>query len=93
MTLSGPGAKSVRLDAAWLTRRVAEWLELPGVRHRVDVVLNDLCRTRGERFVVPGNGSEVSVRDTALVTWVREHATAPVGYAVLLERASAAFPL
>ncbi|MEU2181881.1 lantibiotic dehydratase, partial [Streptomyces thermolilacinus] len=89
--LSGPGRKAVRLDAAWLTRRVTEWLALPEVRRGVDVVLNDLCRTRGDRLVVPGDGGEVSVRDTALVTWVRERTARPVPYATLLEQASAAF--
>ncbi|MBO8185257.1 lantibiotic dehydratase [Streptomyces spirodelae] len=90
--VSGPGGKKVRLDAAWLTRRVTEWLELPEVRRGVDVVLSDLCRMRGERLVVPHNGSEVSIRNTALVTWVCERATQPVGYAALLEQASASFP-
>ncbi|WP_326686743.1 lantibiotic dehydratase [Streptomyces sp. NBC_01795] len=90
--VSGPGEKKVRLDADWLTRRVTEWLELPAVRHGVDVVLSDLCRTRGERIVVPGNGSEVSARDTALVTWVCERTAQPVGYAVLLEQACGSFP-
>lgn len=92
MRVSGPGEKKVRLDADWLTRRVTEWLELPAVRHGVDVVLSDLCRTRGERIVVPGNGSEVSARDTALVTWVCERTAQPVGYAVLLEQACGSFP-
>ncbi|MFE7568011.1 lantibiotic dehydratase [Streptomyces sp. NPDC057539] len=92
VTLSGPGEKAVRPDAAWLTRRVEEWLELPVVRRGVDVVLSDLCRTRGERLIVPGNGREASVRNTALVTWVCERTTRPVGYTVLLEQASASFP-
>ncbi|MEU6945400.1 lantibiotic dehydratase [Streptomyces sp. NPDC046316] len=92
MRLSGPGEKAVRLDAAWLTRRVDAWLDRSEVRRGVDVVLSDLCHTRGERLVVPANGSEVSVRKTALVTWVCERSTRPVGYAALLEQASAAFP-
>ncbi|MFC0598826.1 lantibiotic dehydratase [Streptomyces palmae] len=90
--LSGPGRKAVRLDAAWLTQRVAAWLELPEVRRGVDVVSSDLCRTRGERLVIPGNGAEASVRNTALVTWACRRTTRPVGYAVLLEQALAAFP-
>ncbi|WP_055710738.1 lantibiotic dehydratase [Streptomyces torulosus] len=90
--MAGPGRKAVRLDAAWLTRRVTEWLALPEVRRDVDVVLSDLCRTRGDRLVVPGNGSETSVRDTPLVSWVRERATLPVTYAALLEQAVEAFP-
>ncbi|MER7955845.1 lantibiotic dehydratase [Streptomyces sp. NPDC096030] len=90
--LAGPGEKAVRLDAAWLTGRVAAWLDRPEVRRGVDVVLSDLCHIRGERLVVPGSGKEVSVRKTALVSWVCERTTRPVGYAVLLEQASAAFP-
>ncbi|MGI5347956.1 lantibiotic dehydratase [Streptomyces sp. CA-250714] len=95
--VSGPGEKTVRLDADWLTRRVTDWLELPEVRHGVDVVLSDLCRTRGERLVVPGKSSpgkssEASVRNTALVAWVCERAARPVGYAGLLEQASTSFP-
>ncbi|MFE0876084.1 lantibiotic dehydratase [Streptomyces smyrnaeus] len=90
--VSGPGRKKVRLDAAWLTRRVTEWLELPEVRCGVDVVLSDLSRTRGGRLIVPRNGSEASVRNTALVAWVRERTAQPVGYSVLMEQASASFP-
>ncbi|UNZ21243.1 lantibiotic dehydratase [Streptomyces sp. 891-h] len=92
VSVSGPGRKKVRLDAAWLTQRVTEWLELPEVRHSVDVVLSDLSRTRGGRLVVPRNGSEASVRNTALVEWVCERTTQPARYAVLLEQASASFP-
>ncbi|MFF9915872.1 lantibiotic dehydratase [Streptomyces sp. NPDC013457] len=90
--LTGPGEKAVRLDAAWLTERVAAWLDRPEVRRGVDVVLSDLCHIRGERLVVPGSGREISVRNTALVTWVCERTTRPVGYALLLEQASEAFP-
>lgn len=92
VTLTGPGRKAVRLDAAWLTRRVTEWLALPEVRRGVDVVLSDLCRTRGDRLVVPGNGTEASVRNTALVNWVCERTTRPVAYAGLLEQAVDVFP-
>ncbi|MER6089776.1 lantibiotic dehydratase [Streptomyces bluensis] len=92
VSLAGPGRKAVRLDAAWLTRRVTEWLALPEVRRGIDVVLSDLCRTRGDRLIVPGNGSEASVRNTALVSWVCERTTRPVAYAGLLEQAVDVFP-
>jgi thiopeptide-type bacteriocin biosynthesis protein len=92
VSLFGSGRKTVRLDAAWLTRRVTEWLALPEVRRGVDVVLSDLCRTRGDRLVVRGNASEVSIRNTALVTWVCEQTPQPVAYRDLLRQASAVFP-
>lgn len=92
VVLSGPGHKAVRLDAAWLTRRVTRWLALPEVRRGVHVVLSDLCRTRGDRLVVPGDGREVSVRAGDLVSWVRERTARPVAYGKLLEEASTAFP-
>ncbi|WP_406229269.1 lantibiotic dehydratase [Streptomyces anthocyanicus] len=90
--LAGPGTKTVRLDAAWLTRRVTEWLRAPEVRRGVDVVLNDLCRIRGDRLVAPREGAEVSTRNTALVRWVCEKTDRPIGYAGLLELASVPFP-
>ncbi|MGW0607889.1 lantibiotic dehydratase [Streptomyces sp. NPDC002640] len=90
--VTGPGSRTVRLDAAWLTDRVAAWLERPEVRHGVDVVLNDLCRERGDRLVLTGKGKETSVRATPLVAWVRARTEHPVRYAELLEQARAAFP-
>ncbi|WP_049717042.1 lantibiotic dehydratase [Streptomyces caatingaensis] len=91
-TLTGPGRKAARIDGAWLDGRIREWLRLPGVRRRIDVVVNDLCRTRGDRLLLPTERKEISVRRNALVTWVCRAAVAPVPYSRLLERASAAFP-
>ncbi|MFI2415768.1 lantibiotic dehydratase [Streptomyces sp. NPDC018947] len=92
VNITGPGSKTVRLDAAWLTDRVAAWLERPEVRHGVDVVLNDLCRKRGDRLVLTGKGKETSVRATPLVAWVCARTEHPVRYAELLEQACASFP-
>ncbi|GAA2931343.1 lantibiotic dehydratase [Streptomyces thioluteus] len=94
-TLTGPGRKAARIDGAWLDARIHEWLRLPEVRRRVDVVVNNLCRTRGNRLLLPTATparKEISVRRNALVTWVCTAAAAPVPYTRLLEQAAAAFP-
>jgi thiopeptide-type bacteriocin biosynthesis protein len=80
----GTGEVAVRLDGAWLRRRVLAWLEEPSVRRRVDVVLNDLCFVRDGRLYLRTGGQEQSVRDNALVGAVRERARTPVPYADLL---------
>ncbi|GAA2423080.1 lantibiotic dehydratase [Streptomyces macrosporus] len=82
--LSGPGSVTVRLDGAWLHRRVLEWLAVPEVRRRVEVVLNDLCVLRDGRLTLDTGGRETSVRDNALVARVREAAARPVAYTALL---------
>ncbi|WP_171170904.1 lantibiotic dehydratase [Streptomyces sp. I05A-00742] len=90
--IHGPGRKAVHLDGAWLDRRLRMWLEVPSVRHRTDVVLNDLCRVHGGRLLVPAGRDEVSVRCTSLVDWVRDAAATALPYGELLDKATAAFP-
>ncbi|MFJ1751666.1 lantibiotic dehydratase [Kitasatospora sp. NPDC088134] len=89
---AGPGEVRVRLDGGWLHRRVLEWLAVPEVRRRVDVVLDDLCLLRDGRLLRHTGEREVSVRDNALVARVREAAARPVGYAALLDDLAARFP-
>ncbi|WP_245599994.1 lantibiotic dehydratase [Embleya scabrispora] len=88
----GPGTKAVRLDAGRLDERVRAWLAAPEVRRRVDVVLNDLCRVRGDRLVLSGPEREISVRHSPLVAHIRAAAPHPVPYRTLLDRAAEAFP-
>ncbi|MDK0521572.1 lantibiotic dehydratase [Streptomyces sp. ML-6] len=90
--LTGPGQVAVRLDGGWLHRRVLDWLAVPAVRRRTDVVLNDLCVRRDGRLTLHTGGREVSVRDNALVAAVREAAGRPVPYAALLDELDARFP-
>ncbi|MFJ8740823.1 lantibiotic dehydratase [Embleya sp. NPDC127516] len=88
----GPGSKAVRLDAGRLDERVRDWLAAPEVRRRVDVMLNDLCRVRGDRLMLAGPEREISVRHSPLVAHLRTIATHPVPYETLLDRVGAAFP-
>ncbi|MEW2265162.1 lantibiotic dehydratase [Streptomyces sp. NPDC047853] len=88
----GTGEVAVRLDGAWLRRRVRAWLAEPSVRRRVDVVLNDLCFLRDGRLYLRTGGQEQSVRDNALVGAVREGARTPVPYADLLVSLTERFP-
>lgn len=88
----GTGEVAVRLDGAWLRRRVLAWLEEPSVRRRVDVVLNDLCFVRDGRLYLRTGAQEQSVRDNALVGAVRERARNPVPYADLLVSLAERFP-
>jgi len=88
----GTGEVAVRLDGAWLRRRVLAWLAEPSVRRRVDVVLNDLCFLRGGRLYLRTGGQEQSVRDNALVSVVRERARTLVPYADLLAWLTERFP-
>ncbi|WP_411080535.1 lantibiotic dehydratase [Streptomyces sp. cmx-18-6] len=90
--LTGPGEVSVRLDGGWLHRRVLDWLAVPEVRRRTDVVLSDLCGRRDGRLLLHTGGREVSVRDNVLVAAVREAAERPVAYAALLDDLAARFP-
>ncbi|MGW1106341.1 lantibiotic dehydratase [Streptomyces sp. NPDC002540] len=90
--LTGSGAVSVRLDGLWLHRRVLDWLAVPEVRRRTDVVLNDLCVRRDGRLTLHTGEREISVRDNALVAVVREAAARPVPYAALVDDLSARFP-
>ncbi|XCM84243.1 lantibiotic dehydratase [Kitasatospora sp. HUAS MG31] len=90
--LSGPGEVAVRLDGAWLHRRVRDWLAVPEVRRRVQVVLNDLCVLRDGRLSLHTGEKEISVRDNALVARVRTAAARPVAYPALLEDLAARFP-
>lgn len=94
MAKAGPGTGevAVRLDGAWLRRRVLAWLEEPSVRRRVDVVLNDLCFVRDGRLYLRTGAQEQSVRDNALVGAVRERARNPVPYADLLVSLAERFP-
>ncbi|CAL9278078.1 Nisin biosynthesis protein NisB [Streptomyces sp. SudanB5_2050] len=88
----GTGEVAVRLDGAWLRRRVLAWLAEPSVRRRVDVVLNDLCFLRDGRLYLRSGGQEQSVRDNALVGAVRERARTLVPYADLLGFLTERFP-
>ncbi|GHE38238.1 lantibiotic dehydratase [Streptomyces cellulosae] len=88
----GTGEVAVRLDGAWLRRRVLAWLAEPAVRRRVDVVLNDLCFLRDGRLHLRTGGQEQSVRDTALVGAVREKARTLVAYGDLLDSLFERFP-
>ncbi|OSC72102.1 lantibiotic dehydratase, partial [Streptomyces sp. 4F] len=88
----GTGEVAVRLDGAWLRRRVLAWLAEPSVRRRVDVVLNDLCFLRDGRLYLRTGGQEQSVRDNALVGAVRERARTLVPYADLLVWLTERFP-
>ncbi|MBT3164745.1 lantibiotic dehydratase [Streptomyces sp. Vc74B-19] len=88
----GTGEVAVRLDGAWLRRRVLAWLADPSVRRRVDVVLNDLCFLRDGRLHLRTGGQEQSVRDNALVGAVREQARTLVPYARLLASLAERFP-
>ncbi|MFJ5880742.1 lantibiotic dehydratase [Kitasatospora cineracea] len=88
----GPGRVRVRLDGGWLHRRVLDWLAVPEVRRRVDVVLDDLAVLRDGRLLRHTGEREVSVRDNPLVARVREAAARPVGYADLLADLAARFP-
>ncbi|MFF2807343.1 lantibiotic dehydratase [Streptomyces sp. NPDC058000] len=90
--LTGPGEVAARLDGGWLHRRVLDWLAVPEVRRRVDVVLNDLCVRRDGRLLLHSGERETSARDNALVGMVREAAARPVAYAALLDRLAARFP-
>ncbi|PJN40592.1 lantibiotic dehydratase [Streptomyces sp. CB02959] len=90
--LTGPGEVAARLDGGWLHRRVLDWLAVPEVRRRVDVVLNDLCVRRDGRLLLHSGEREASVRDNALVGVVRAEAARPVAYAALLDRLAARFP-
>ncbi|MGK5642337.1 lantibiotic dehydratase [Streptomyces sp. URMC 126] len=92
LEIRGPGRKAVRPDGAWLAERVREWLEAPEVRRRVHVVVNDLCRVRGTRLILPAAPRDLSVRHTPLVAWVCDAATVPQPYDGLLEKAAVAFP-
>ncbi|MDT9681064.1 lantibiotic dehydratase [Streptomyces sp. TRM76323] len=88
----GTGEVAVRLDGAWLHRRVLAWLAEPSVRRRVDVVLNDLCFLRDGRLYLRTGGQEQSVRVNALVSAVRERARTLVPYADLLVSLTERFP-
>ncbi|CAL9644321.1 lantibiotic dehydratase [Streptomyces sp. enrichment culture] len=88
----GAGEVAVRLDGAWLRRRVMAWLAEPSVRRRVDVVLNDLCFVRDGRLCLRTGGQERSVRDNALVGAVRERTRTLVGYGDLLDTLTRRFP-
>lgn len=88
----GTGEVAVRLDGAWLRRRVLAWLAEPSVRRRVDVVLNDLCFLRDGRLYLRTGGQQQSVRDNALVSAVRERARTLVPYADLLVSLTERFP-
>ncbi|MFI6586239.1 lantibiotic dehydratase [Embleya sp. NPDC050493] len=88
----GPGTKAVRPDAGRLDEQIRAWLAAPEVRRRVDVVLNDLCRVRGDRLVLSGPEREISVRHSPLVAHIRAAAPHPVPYRTLLDRAAEAFP-
>jgi len=89
---AGPGEVSVRLDGAWLHRRVLDWLAHPGVRRGVDVVLNDLCVLRDGRLTLRTGERRTSVRHSALVAAVRELTAVPVPYAFLFDELSRRFP-
>ncbi|MEW1682546.1 lantibiotic dehydratase [Streptomyces sp. NPDC093594] len=88
----GTGEVAVRLDGAWLRRRVLAWLAEPSVRRRVDVVLNDLSFLRDGRLHLRTGGQEQSVRDNALVGAVREQARTLVPYTRLLASLAERFP-
>ncbi|MGO4756607.1 lantibiotic dehydratase, partial [Streptomyces sp. 2MCAF27] len=90
--LAGLGEVSVRLDGAWLHRRVLAWLADPGVRRQVDVVLNDLSVLRDGRLTLRTGERQTSVRDNALVAAVRELTATPVPYTVLSDELSRRFP-
>ncbi|OMI34076.1 lantibiotic dehydratase [Streptomyces sparsogenes] len=90
--IEGPGEVSVRLDGAWLHRRVTAWLADPRVRRRVDVVLNDLCVLRDGRLTLRTGERQTSVRDNALVAAVRELTATPIPYAALIDELSRRFP-
>ncbi|MGP3947565.1 lantibiotic dehydratase [Streptomyces sp. 7N604] len=96
--------RAARPDRKWLMGLVTGWEERPEVLRQLRVTVNNLCFVRGDRLVLPylpdtaGGGGEgravheVSVRHTAAVRAVREAARAPVPYAELERRLSAAFP-
>ncbi|MFJ5922286.1 lantibiotic dehydratase [Kitasatospora sp. NPDC092948] len=89
---AGSGQVRVRLDGGWLHRRVLDWLTVPEVRRRVEVVLDDLSVLRDGRLLRHTGEREISVRDNALVARVRELAARPVGYAALLADLAERFP-
>jgi thiopeptide-type bacteriocin biosynthesis protein len=106
VTWTSHDRKATRLDAGWFADMVTHWLGVPAVRHRLEVVANDLCTTRGERLVLPyvtasartdsaraGHaGQEVSLRHTPVLRWILDAARHPVTYAALLEAAGTEFP-
>ncbi len=106
VTWSSHDRKATRLDAGWFADMVTRWLEVPAIRHRLEVVANDLCTTRGERLVLPyvtasartdsaraGHaGQEVSLRHTRVLRWILNAARRPVTYTALLEAAGTEFP-
>lgn len=82
--------RGARADREWLTGLVAEWERRPEVLPYLRVVVNDLCRVRGGRLVlpyVPSTGGataqgrsvrEVSVRYSPPVAAVLELARSPL---------------
>ncbi|GHE86328.1 lantibiotic dehydratase [Streptomyces longispororuber] len=103
---SGEHRKATRVDAGWFTDMVMRHLDLPAVRHRMEVVTNDLCTERGDRLVLPyvtaaaraggsaaaAAGQEVSLRRTPVLRWALDTARRPVTYAALLDAAGHEFP-
>jgi hypothetical protein len=80
-------AKSVRVDAGWLSGFVEDALRRLEVRHAVRVVANDLGVVRGDRLIL----REGSVRHTPVVASALAHARSPVGYRELCDLLRAQF--
>ncbi|WHM36805.1 lantibiotic dehydratase [Streptomyces sp. BPTC-684] len=103
----GVGTKLVRPDSGWCNELRKTLLRHTEVRHETEVVMNDLCFTRGTRLVLPyvteaaeeerigkarKTGNELSVRNTAVIAFVRKEARNPVRYANLLRGILETFP-
>ncbi|MFD6335299.1 lantibiotic dehydratase family protein [Streptomyces niveus] len=92
----------VRAGGVWLADAITRLEQVPSVRERLPVLLNNAAIVRGGRLVVPftvrGPGSrstaidEVSVRRTAPVRTAMDLAQEPVSYRVLANKLRAEYP-
>ncbi|ELS58887.1 hypothetical protein STVIR_0140 [Streptomyces viridochromogenes Tue57] len=100
--------KQPRFDAEWLDAVTRTWLKDPATRRATHVVANSLCFERGDRLILPyvrqrptsssttdptgRAGRELSLRNTAVVSWIMKKAVHPVPYGDLLTQAGREFP-
>jgi len=94
--------KAVSPGAEWLSGLVERLEQEPLVLRRLQVTTNDLCYERGSRLVLPyrslagterkAPAQELSLRLSAVVRSVLEHADRPVSWTLLRQRVAAAHP-
>ncbi|ONI85696.1 hypothetical protein ALI22I_28450 [Saccharothrix sp. ALI-22-I] len=77
---------AVRVNTEWLADITARAEAVPELLERLEVTINDLAVRRGDRLEVPHGPNRVAIRYTSVVAAVRDAASTPVRFGVLVDK-------